>query len=178
MKNLYDTLQKKEATLHQIVSDMATLRERLNNIEEEVNALRIAAKILADDDTKNENVAKDSKTHWQMIRTVLLEWGRPLHVKDISSEIDAKFDRKITPDTISSMIYRYIKAGKYFKKTEKPNTFALVEWMLNDNDPPVPGQPNLGDLKEVTEMIAPHSADNAGGAEITRPKLGERQVSK
>lgn len=125
MKNLHDTLKAKEAQLAQL--------------EKEVNALRIAAKVLADESEKASVKNSGAKTRGTrlatgtvvtqplMIRSVLLDKGEPLHVDKIAEGIKKKYGLKFKPLYLTSIIYRIMKKGKLFRK-EGPNTFGLLEW--------------------------------------------------
>ena len=60
-----------------------------------------------------------------------------MHAKDIADEINRQFNKALNRDTVSSMIYRYIKSGKYFKKTREANTFGLIEWPSDRSSPDI-----------------------------------------
>ncbi len=139
MKNLHDTLKAKEAQLAQL--------------QREVEALRIAARILADEseEPKGKRGMKPQPvnlpsgtvvTQPLMIRSVLLESGKPLHVEKIAEGIQKKFHVKFKPLYLTSIIYRIMKKGKLFRK-EGPNTFGLLEW------PPVQHTVNIGESLRV-----------------------------
>jgi hypothetical protein len=125
MKNLHDTLKVKEA--------------QLAELEKEVNALRIAAKVLADESEKASTRRSGAKsrgtrlptgtvaTQPSMIRSVLLDKGEPLHVERIAAGIKKKYGLEFKPLYLTSIIYRIMKKGKLFRK-EGPNTFGLLEW--------------------------------------------------
>jgi hypothetical protein len=51
----------------------------------------------------------------------------PLHVDKISDAIKRKFNIKLKPTYVASVIYRTIKKGNLFRK-EGSNTFGLLEW--------------------------------------------------
>lgn len=125
MKNLSDMLRAKEAQLSQL--------------QKEVEALRITAKMLADEDISPRRGKAGRKpravdlppgtvlTQPLMIRSVLMEKGGPLHVKKIAESIKKKFGVKLKPLYLTSIIYRIMKKGKLFRK-EGANTFGLLEW--------------------------------------------------
>ena len=64
----------------------------------------------------------------RMIRTVLLEHRGPLHADKIGEAIAKKFKVRLKRHDITSVIYRAIKEGKFFRK-EGINTFGLAEWL-------------------------------------------------
>ena len=120
MKNLHDVIKIKEA--------------EIARLQKEVDALRTADKLLADDSEKPK-VKKDKVpegtvvTQPLMIRSVLLESGKALHVDDISKAIRRKFGVKFKPLYLTSIIYRIMKKGRLFRKEGK-NTFGLLEWPI------------------------------------------------
>src|SRR5215472_12510917 len=99
MKNLYDTLRAKEAQLAQL--------------EDEIDALRIAAKILAEESAtsikkspkkqRGANLLAAALTQPQMIREVLLEKGESLHVEKIAERLKEKFGVKLKPLYLTSI---------------------------------------------------------------------------
>jgi hypothetical protein len=115
MKNLYDTLREKERHLAQL--------------QREVDALRTAAKILADGNEKPgaSLAAAVAPSQPQMVRAVLLDKGAPMHVTKIAEALKKKFSVRLKPLYLTAIIYRAMKAGKLFRK-EGPNTFGLLEW--------------------------------------------------
>lgn len=122
MKNLHDMISAKQAQIAQL--------------QKEVDALRMAAKILADDSETPRGKKSGDKlripvrnevTQPLMIRSVLLEKGQPLHVDKIAVGIKKKYGVKFKPLYLTSIIYRIMKKGKLFRK-EGPNIFGLLEW--------------------------------------------------
>jgi hypothetical protein len=122
MKNLHDMISAKQAQITQL--------------QKELDALRMAAKILADEDEKPRGKKSGGKLHVPvrnevtqplMIRSVLLEKGQPLHVDKIAVGIKKKYGFKFKPLYLTSIIYRIMKKGKLFRKEGK-NTFGLLEW--------------------------------------------------
>jgi len=137
MKDLHDVLKAKEA--------------QLALLQKEVDALRTATKILADESEKPRGKKSGGKLHIPvrnevtqplMIRSVLQEKGQPLHVDKIAVGIKKKYGVKFKPLYLTSIIYRIMKKGKLFRK-EAPNTFGLLEW------PPVQQTLNVGDSLRV-----------------------------
>lgn len=122
MKNLHDMISAKQAQIAQL--------------QKEVDALHMAARILADESEKPRGKKSGGKSHISvgtvvtqplMIRSVLLEKGQPLHVEKIAIGIKKKYGVKFKPLYLTSIIYRIMKKGKLFRK-EGPNTFGLLEW--------------------------------------------------
>ena len=115
MKNVFDILRQKE---HQ-----------LNLLEEEVNALRLAARLITDEDDGTTSTSEKELSQPQMVQAVLREKGKPLHVKEIVKKIKEKYNKKMKATSLTAVIYRYIKRGKFFCKVGgRPNTFGLIEW--------------------------------------------------
>ncbi len=123
MKDLHDVIRLKE--------------EQVAQLEKELAALRMTAKILAESPrplSKKEKAGKGVSlptgtvvTQPLMIRSVLIEGQQPMHVDAISEAIKKKFAQKLEPQYLTSIIYRLMKKGKLFYKS-KQNTFGLLEW--------------------------------------------------
>lgn len=133
MKNIYDALREKEGQFKQL--------------EREIEALRTAARLLADDnDAPAAANGRAGLSQPQMIRAVLLDAGTPLHMRKILAGIKQKFGKKLKPTHLTALVYRYKKRGKLFYKAEdKPNTFGLLEWQISRN----PASGSLGAAKTV-----------------------------
>jgi len=115
MKNIHDTLRDKERQLAQL--------------QREVDALRIAAKILTDDEKPGALLLDAARPPQpQMIRTVLQEKGEAMHVKKISDAIKKKYKVRLKPLYLTSIIYRHIKRGGQMFRKEGGNKFGLLEW--------------------------------------------------
>lgn len=118
MKSLYDILREKEGQLRQL--------------EKEVEAVKIALRLQNETAEKPSTVATgQSLSQPQMIRTVLLDQGKPMHVGDIAKAIKRKFDKRFKTTYLSALFYRYMKRGKLFYKADKPGTFGLLEWQVH-----------------------------------------------
>jgi hypothetical protein len=125
MKNIYDILRAKEA--------------QLNQLQREIEALQLAASLLAEEsDTPGPRAAITKKpigeipagsviTQPLMVRSVLLDSGESLHVDKIADAIAKKFSVRMKPAYLTSIIYRSVKKGKLFRK-DGANTFGLLEW--------------------------------------------------
>lgn len=119
MRNLHDTLREKERQLAQL--------------QREVEALRTAAKILTEENDKAGGSLADATnattlSQPQMIRSVLLEKGRAMHVSKISDAIKKKYKVRLKSLYLTSIIYRHIKRGGQVFRKEGGNTFGLLEW--------------------------------------------------
>jgi hypothetical protein len=116
MKNLHDTLREKE--------------RQLAELQKEVEALRTAAKILTEESDRPgaSLVEAAAPSQPQMIKTVLLEKGRAMHVTKISDAIKKKYRVRLKPPYITSIIYRHIKKGGQVFRKEGGNAFGLLEW--------------------------------------------------
>jgi hypothetical protein len=114
MKNPYEMLRQKES--------------ELVRVQREVEALRIAIKLLAEEVDLKASQKTGELTQAQMIRIVLQDADGPLHVNDIATMIEEKFGKKFKAPYVTSTIYRYMRNKKLFRKEKKPNTFGLLEW--------------------------------------------------
>jgi hypothetical protein len=123
MKNLHDAIKIKQTQITQL--------------QKELDALRLTAKILAEQPEKQRGKKGAPKqgaslpigtvvTQPLMVRSVLLDCGIPLHVDQISEDIKKKYGVSLEPQYLTSIIYRLMKKGKLFRKAG-PNTFGLLE---------------------------------------------------
>jgi hypothetical protein len=114
MENLEKVLREKE--------------EQLLDLQQEIEILRNAGQILggrAESSRTNLNGNKISQT--QMIKAVLLEHDRPLHVDELRKQNKERFGAALRNHDLTSVIYRSIRGGAFFRK-EGVNTFGLIEW--------------------------------------------------
>jgi HB1, ASXL, restriction endonuclease HTH domain len=114
---------------------MKSIREILSEkllqiarLDREIDLLRAAAKIV-EAERKQPIIHRRSSpiSQPQMIRMVLLEQGRPLHVDQIAKAIGKRFGVKLKRTDITPIVYRAIRGRKLFRK-EGTNTFGLLEW--------------------------------------------------
>ncbi|MGE5054663.1 MAG: hypothetical protein ACM3WP_10905 [Acidobacteriota bacterium] len=114
MKNLEDVLREKE--------------KQFQDLQQEIEILRNARHILGarvESPRTDQNRNKISQV--QMIRAVLLQHDRPLHVNELRKGIKERFGTPLKNGDITSVIYRAIRGGAFFRK-EGVNTFGLIEW--------------------------------------------------
>jgi HB1/ASXL restriction endonuclease-like protein with HTH domain len=115
MRNIFEVLHQKELQLRQL--------------QQEVDTLRAAARLLADEvDEQPQPKSSGDLSQSEMIKAVLKENGHPMHVKDISKAIQDKFGKELKPSYVAPVIHRML--GKWFVKANQPNTFGLTEWPL------------------------------------------------
>jgi len=120
MKNIYDALRSKET--------------ELARLQQEIEILRSAAKLLTDDTDAKPDAPKVSHgpislTQLQMICGVLTDKGQPMRLDNIVVAIEQKYRQKIKSNNLSSLIYRNLKSkNKLLRKEAAPNTFGLIEW--------------------------------------------------
>jgi hypothetical protein len=116
MKNLEHVLREKE--------------KQLLDLKREVEILRNAGKILgARVKSAGTNLNGNKISQPQMIRAVLLEDARALHVDELRKKIKERFGTSLKNGDITSLIYRAIRQGTLFRK-EGVNTFGLIEWKV------------------------------------------------
>jgi len=117
MKNIYEVIRQKELQHQQL--------------KQEIDSLKVAAKLLADEQDIPVRLGKDTSQP-EMMKAVLLESNEPMHVSKIAEAIQRKYKKKIKTAQLSAIFYRHIKSGKVFYKVEgKTNTFGLLEKHLN-----------------------------------------------
>jgi hypothetical protein len=114
MKNLEKVLREKE--------------KQFLDLQQEIEILRNAGQILgARVESSDTSLNRNKISQVQMIRAVLLEHDRPLHVDELRKEIKERFDTPLKNGDITSVIYRAIRSGAFFRK-DGVNTFGLIEW--------------------------------------------------
>ena len=119
MKNLKEVLREKE--------------RMLLDLRRDIEILRAAGQILGDRvGTRTSDVGPTKLSQPQMIRTVLLAHARPLHVDEIQRKVNGKFGVSMKKNEITSVIYRAIRSGTFFRKLGI-NTFGLIEWKGRQN---------------------------------------------
>jgi hypothetical protein len=113
MRSIQDTLRDKES--------------ELETLEREIEILRAAAKIVAADDQNGSGLRRGGVlSQPQMIRVVLMDRGRPLHVDEIAEAIAKRFKLNLKRTDITPTIYRAIRNKKLFRKVGT-NTFGLLD---------------------------------------------------
>jgi uncharacterized protein (DUF342 family) len=114
MKNLEQVLREKE--------------KQLLDLQQEIEVLRNAGQILgARLESAGTNLNRNKTSQPQMIKAVLLEHARPLHVDELRKKIEEKFGVRLKNGDITSVIYRAMRGGALFRR-EGVNTFGLIEW--------------------------------------------------
>jgi hypothetical protein len=114
MKSLERVLREKE--------------EQLLDLQQEIEILRNAGQILGGGvESSRTNLNRNKISQTQMIRAVLLEHNRPLHVDELRKEIKERFGTPLKRHDLTSVIYRAIRSGALFRK-QGVNTFGLIEW--------------------------------------------------
>ena len=103
MKNLGKVLREKE--------------KQFLELQQEIEMLRNAGQILgARVESSRTNLNRNKTSQAQMIRAVLLEHDRLLHVDRLRKEIKERFGTPLKNDDITSVIYRAIRGGAFFRK--------------------------------------------------------------
>ncbi len=119
--------------MNDIVSLLRQKEEQLKLLFKQVEALRVAAQLMAEEQ-RLVGGASESRTPSQpeMIHAVLFEKGEVMHIAKISDAIRKKYNKKLKPLYLTSIIYRLMKKGKLFYKVpDRPGTFGLIEWQVN-----------------------------------------------
>lgn len=119
MKDIWSLLRQKE--------------EQLKLLARQVEALRVAAQLMAEEQKLVGGVSEsETPTQPEMIRAVLAEKGEPMHVSKISEAVRKKYSKRLKPLYLTSIIYRLMKKGKlFYKVSDRPGTFGLIEWQVN-----------------------------------------------
>ena len=152
VRNLFQVLREVEDQIRQKEAELTELRTKRD-------ALRTSAPLLMEKEDKEPDFTDGKLSGLQMTFRVLSEANQPMHVKDISAAIKAKFNKSVSPEILASNIQRNMSRAKrqYFRRTG-PNVFGLLAWSV--------------------QRIAPERAGDTSGAVIPAPNPGERQVFK
>jgi len=113
MPTLEEVLRAKEAELQQL--------------QKEVDALRLAMRLMAGATGAVTPKPTSRISQVGMAKAILAEASSEMHVKDISAKISERFGTVIKPSYLAPVMYRQIDRV-FYKSTEKPNTFGLIEW--------------------------------------------------
>lgn len=104
---------------------LADKQKQLAELQREVDALRMAAKLLGGDET----VSEDSQSQPQMVIAILEATNKPLHISQIADQMKKRFKKSVKKSNLGVLLYRYAQRGKHFYKvTGKPNTYGLLKW--------------------------------------------------
>ncbi len=79
-----------------------------------------------------ESKTRKRTSNTEIVRNVLNNAAKPLHVSEIVSNAKRDFQVELERDSIVSAIVKKVKAGKTFVRTA-PNTFALKEQTSDKN---------------------------------------------
>jgi hypothetical protein len=126
LKNIYDVLKAKEAEYSSLITEHRMLGDRVQKLAREIDAVRLTVKLLGDaQETKDESSTNLSQP--QMLRAVLAENKREMHLSEILAGVEARFNKKLNPNVTAAVIFRYAKRKSIFYKSEdKPNTWGLL----------------------------------------------------
>ncbi len=118
--------------MNDILSLLRQKEEQLKLLTRQVDALRLAAQLMAEEQKLVGGASQQSGiTQLEMIRNVLAEKNEPMHVAKIADAIRRKYSKKLKPMYITSLIYRPMKKGKLFYKVQGvTGTFGLIEWQV------------------------------------------------
>jgi hypothetical protein len=118
--------------MNDIISVLRLKEEQLKLLTKQVEALRLAAHLMAEENPSAQGVSTDKGiTQLEMIRVILSEKGEPMHVGKIAEAIRKKYNKKMKPMYITSLIYRPMKKGKlFYKAPNSTGTFGLIDWQL------------------------------------------------
>jgi hypothetical protein len=120
--------------MNDVFSLLRQKEEQLQLLARQVEALRVAAQLIREEEKLlGKKAEPEMPSQPEMIRTVLVEYGKPMHVDQLSVAIKKKFRIKLKPLYLTSIIYRLMKAGRLFRK-EGPNTFGLLEWPVKSQE--------------------------------------------
>lgn len=121
--------------MQDIVSLLRQKEEQLKLLTRQVEALRVAAELMVEEQKLVGSPAADSgPTQPEMIRAVIGENGKPMHLSKIAEAIRKKYNKRFKRLYLTSIIYRQMKKGKMFYRAA-PSTFGLIEWQVGKTIP-------------------------------------------
>ena len=127
MKNIYDVLKAKETEYSGLIHEYRTMGDKVQKLGRDIEALKLTVRLLGDADEPAADNSNSTLTQPQMLRAVLAENKREMHLSDILAAVEAKFKKKLTPNVTAAVIFRYAKRGSIFYKSKaKPNTWGLL----------------------------------------------------
>lgn len=134
MKNLKELLDEKREK----VKNLRTLVLELKLHEKDLKILERAYELMGGE-TKTETepsfpLLSTSRTYYDTeisnsdaVETLLELHKKPLHLDQLYKEIESRYKKDTTKQSVVAAIIRYGKKGKRFIRTA-PNTFGLLKW--------------------------------------------------
>ena len=93
------------------------LRSQLNTIKQ----LKKSTGVI-----EQEQPVKKSMSQMNMVYNILKRAGQPMHIKDILTAAQHRFDVELDRESVVSALVKRVKRNDRFIKTG-PNTFALID---------------------------------------------------
>lgn len=125
MKSFFEVFEQKKIELKRA-------GEQYQRLAKEVEAMQITARLLSDAE-EHAGSGETGKTisQPQMLRAVLAERGTEMHMSEMLEAVKKKFGKKLAPNVMAAVIFRYAKRNSvFYKSTLKPNTWGLLEWRV------------------------------------------------
>lgn len=106
---------------------LAEKKKELDRLQQEVQALQIAIGLVGGQENIPEDIGEQSIP--QVVAGILEEHGRPMHTRDIYSELHRLGRKKIKKGNLGVLLYRYAQRGRrFYKDMDRPNTYGLLKW--------------------------------------------------
>src|SRR5260370_40654543 len=113
--------------MNDVFSLLRQKEEQLQLLARQVEALRVAAQLIREEERLlGKKAEPETPSQPEMIRTVFVEYGKPMHVDQLSARIKKKFGIKLKPPYLTSNNDQLMKPGTIFHK-ECPHTFDQVD---------------------------------------------------
>ena len=141
LKQKLDEKRKKVADLRKLISELKQHEEDLRILE---RAYEIVSGKTAQEPTTviaSATVTADSRLHRvpeisnpDAVEQILKSAGRPLHVSSIHHEIQKRYGKDTSKQSVVAAIIRHIQRNERFYRTDSPNTFGLLEWKKDQQE--------------------------------------------
>jgi predicted nuclease with TOPRIM domain len=133
MKNIYEVLKQKETEYASLMSQYRKLGENVSTLGREIEAVKTTVKLLGDAEDQSSDEQSVALSQPQMIRAVLAEHKKEMHLSEILGAVELKFHVKLKPNVTAAVIFRYAKRGSiFYKAPSKPNTWGLLSFRAQD----------------------------------------------
>jgi len=104
--------------------EIESKRKELEAIEQDLKDLEAAQAVL---DGKPRKSTSASRTIAEGTETILKRVGKPMHAREITSELHSRYGKDHSKQTVISALTRYVSKGVKFSRP-KPAIFGLLDW--------------------------------------------------
>jgi len=137
MKNINEVVLEKKNELVNLRSTAQGLHAQIKQVEEDLQALERASKLMGVDIQNKETVSpqlnlQDGITNAKAAELVLLDSKKPLHIEKIRHGIIDRFGKDTSRAVLEVALSRSMKKDNVFSKTNAA-TYGLAMWDKNNS---------------------------------------------